>query len=164
MHSNLMQPDRYLPALIIDTVKLEQQDVQVERLNAPRLNYLGAGDRINPKEQPALDGVRERGRTADMIDMSIQAAHKWACDQVVNKGYFDAVVSSVNAYLRQLKARGAILGGKCWVDPDFNTEADIAAGKVTFSYDFTAPYPAERVTFRSTITSDYVASIFSTAA
>jgi hypothetical protein len=67
MHSNLMQPDRYLPALIIDTVKLEQQDVQVERLNAPRLNYLGAGDRINPKEQPALDGVRERGRTADMI-------------------------------------------------------------------------------------------------
>lgn len=102
-------------------------------------------------------------RTADMIDISIQQGHRWACDQVVNKGYVKAVVSSVNAYLRQLQARGAILGGKCWFDPDFNTDADIAAGKVTFSYDFTAPYPAEHVTFRSTITDDYIASIFAAA-
>jgi phage tail sheath protein FI len=102
-------------------------------------------------------------RTADMIDLSIQQGHRWACDQVINKGYVDAVVASVNAYLRQLQARGAILGGKCWFDPDFNTDADISAGKVTFSYDFTPPYPAERVTFRSTLTDDYISSIFAAA-
>lgn len=99
-------------------------------------------------------------RTADMIDLSIQRAHRWACDRVVNKAYFDEVTASVNAYLRQLQALGAIIGGKCWVDPDFNTPADLAAGKATFSYDFTAPSPAERVTFRSSITSDYLANIF----
>lgn len=102
-------------------------------------------------------------RTADMIDLSIQQGHRWACDQVINKGYVDAVVASVNAYLRQLQARGAILGGKCWFDPDFNTDADISAGKVTFSYDFTSPYPAERVTFRSTLTDEYISSIFAAA-
>lgn len=99
-------------------------------------------------------------RTADMIDLSIQRAHRWACDEVINKGYFDHVVASVNAYLRQLQARGAILGGSCWVDPDFNTAADIVNGNATFSYDFTAPYPAERVTFRSTITDKYISSLF----
>lgn len=102
-------------------------------------------------------------RTADMIDLSIQSAHRWACDQVINRGYIEAVVQSVNGYLRTLQARGAILGGKCWFDPDFNTDADITAGKVTFSYDFTPPYPAERVTFRSTLTDSYIASIFAAA-
>lgn len=99
-------------------------------------------------------------RTADMVDLSIQAAHRWACDQVINKGYIAEVVASVNAYLRQLQARGAILGGKCWFDPDLNADADISSGHVTFSYDFTAPFPAERVTFQSIITDDYIASIY----
>jgi phage tail sheath protein FI len=102
-------------------------------------------------------------RTADMIDVSIQKAHRWAVDRVINRAYFDEVAASVNAYLRQLKAQGAILGGKCWVDPDFNAPADIAAGHATFSYDFTPPTPAERVTFRSTITDNYISSIFAQA-
>jgi phage tail sheath protein FI len=102
-------------------------------------------------------------RAADMIDVSIQRAHRWACDQGINVGYVDAVVKSVNLYLRSLQARGAILGGKCWFDPDLNNDADIAAGKVTFSYDFTVPPPAERVSFRSTPTDLYISSIFTPA-
>ena len=99
-------------------------------------------------------------RTADMIDISIQQGHRWAVDKVVNKQYFEDVVASVNGFLRQLQARGAILGGRCWADPDFNTPADIAAGKVTFSYDFTPPTPAEHITFRSAVTIEYISSIF----
>lgn len=99
-------------------------------------------------------------RTKDMVDLSIQKAHRYAVDRVINKGYVEDVVASVNSYLRQLQARGAILGGRCWFDPDFNQNADITAGHVTFSYDFTPPYPAERVTFRSTITDEYIASLF----
>lgn len=99
-------------------------------------------------------------RTADMIDLSIQAAHKWACDQVITKAYVDTVVSSVNAYIRQLVARGAILGGKCWFDPDKNADADIIAGHVTFSYEFTPTYPSERVTFESSIVDTYISSLF----
>lgn len=99
-------------------------------------------------------------RTADMIDLSIQRGHRWAVDRPITRNYFDDVTDSVNGYLRQLQALGAILGGKCWVDPDFNTPADYAAGKVTFSYEFTPVAPAERVTFRSSITDKYVANLF----
>lgn len=102
-------------------------------------------------------------RTADMVDLSIQAAHRWACDQSITKAYVDTVVASVNAYIRQLNARGAILGGSCWFDPDYNSTADITAGHVTFSYEFTPTYPAERVTFRSSITDTYISSLFATS-
>lgn len=99
-------------------------------------------------------------RTADMIDISIAKAHRWAVDRSITKNYLEDVTASVKAYLRQLKTRGAILGGDCWVDPEFNTEADITQGHVTFSYDFTPPYPAERVTFRSHLVSDYIRNLF----
>jgi hypothetical protein len=99
-------------------------------------------------------------RTSDMIDISIAKAHRWAVDRSITKNYFDDVTASVRAYLRQLKTRGAILGGDCWVDPEFNTEADITKGNATFSYDFTPPYPAERVTFRSHLVSDYIRNLF----
>ena len=70
------------------------------------------------------------------------------------------VQDGVNAYLRQLKSQGAILGGKCYVDPDLNTPEAIAQGKVYFDFDFTPAYPAEHITFRSHLVTDYIAEIF----
>jgi phage tail sheath protein FI len=66
------------------------------------------------------------------------------------------VSESVNGYLRSLKNQGAILGGKCWPDPDLNTPANIAQGKVYFNFDFTPPYPAEHIIFRAILTNDYI--------
>lgn len=99
-------------------------------------------------------------RTMDMVDISIARAHRWAVDRGITKNYFDDVTASVKAYLRYLRTRGAILGGTCWVDPEFNTADDITKGNATFSYDFTAVYPAERVTFRSTLTDEYISNLF----
>lgn len=62
----------------------------------------------------------------------------------------------MNAYIRSLIAQGALLGGRCWADPDLNTPTNIADGKVFFNFDFTAPYPAEHITFRSILTLDYL--------
>lgn len=98
-------------------------------------------------------------RTADIINDSLQRAHLWAVDRCINRAYVTAVVNSVNAYLRQLKAQGAILGGKCWADPTLNTPENIADGKVFFDFDFTPPFPAERVTFRSHLVNDYVSEV-----
>ena len=72
------------------------------------------------------------------------------------KNYFDDVAESVNAYLRELKALGAVLGGRCDPDADLNSAASIADGKVWFNVEFTAPYPAEHVVFRSRIVNDYL--------
>ena len=104
---------------------------------------------------PAFSFLSVR-RTADLIYDSIQAAHFWAIDRNITKTYLEDVSESVNGYLRSLKNQGAILGGKCWPDPDLNTPANIAQGKVYFNFDFTPPYPAEHIIFRAILTNDYI--------
>lgn len=99
-------------------------------------------------------------RTADMIHESLLQAHLWAVDRAIGKAYVRDVQESVNAYLRHLKSVGAILGGRCWLDEELNSPANVAAGKVYFDFDFTPPAPAERVTFRSHLAADYAAEIF----
>lgn len=99
-------------------------------------------------------------RTADMIDESLKAAHLWAVDRGITKNYVSDVVEGVNRYLRYLKNIGAILGGKCWANPDLNTPDQIQSGKVYFDFDFTPVYPAEHITFRSHLVDDYIKDIF----
>lgn len=99
-------------------------------------------------------------RTADIINDSLLRAHLWAVDRGITKTYVEDVEEGVNAYLRDLTALGAILGGKCWADPDLNSAANIALGKVYFNFDFTPVYPAEHVTFRSHLVNDYITEVF----
>lgn len=99
-------------------------------------------------------------RTADMINESLLRAHLWAVDRGITKLYIDSVKEGVNAYLRSMKARGAILGGQCWADPELNTPDQIAQGKIYFDFDFTPVYPAEHITFRSHLVNDYVVELF----
>lgn len=98
-------------------------------------------------------------RTADMINESILRGHLWAVDRCISAVYLEEVMESVRGYLRSLKARGAILGGDVWVDPDLNSPTSIAAGQVFFDFEFTPPYPAERVTFRSHLVNTYVVDL-----
>jgi phage tail sheath protein FI len=99
-------------------------------------------------------------RTADMINESILRGHLWAVDRCITATYLEEVQESVREYLRSLKARGAILGGDVWVDPELNTPVSIANGQVFFDFEFTPPYPAERVTFRSHLVNSYVVDLF----
>lgn len=99
-------------------------------------------------------------RIADVINDSLLAAHLWAVDRNITKTYTDDVCESVNNYLRRLKRQGAILGGQCWADASLNTPSQIQSGNVTFDFDFTPPYPAERITFRSRLVDDYLTEIF----
>jgi phage tail sheath protein FI len=103
-------------------------------------------------------------RTADMIHESLIRAHLWAVDRAITATYVDDVVEGVQNYLDNLTARGAILGGRCWADEELNTPDQIALGRVYFNFDFTPVYPAERITFRSHLTNDYISTIFAQAA
>ncbi|MBF9235593.1 phage tail sheath C-terminal domain-containing protein [Microvirga alba] len=99
-------------------------------------------------------------RTADIINDSLLRAHLWAVDRNITKTYIQDVTEGVNAYLRHLTSIGAILGGSCWADPELNTPDQIAQGKVYFDFDFTPPFPAEHITFRSQMVNDYLTEIF----
>lgn len=99
-------------------------------------------------------------RTADMINDSLLRAHLWAVDRNITKTYCEDVCEGVNNYLRYLKNIGAVIGGSCWADSALNTPDQIQQGKITFDFDFTPPYPAEHITFRSRLVSDYLEEIF----
>lgn len=99
-------------------------------------------------------------RTNDMINEAILQSHLWAVDRNITKTYIEDVLEGINAYLRSLVARGVILGGKAWADPALNTADKITQGNVTFDYDFTPPYPAERITMRSHLVDDYITEVF----
>lgn len=98
-------------------------------------------------------------RTADMIKDSILRAHLWAVDRNISRNYLSDVAKSVNDYIGSLVAQGALLGGRCYPTPGLNTPASISDGKADFSFDFTPPFPAERITFRSRLVNDYIEEI-----
>lgn len=98
-------------------------------------------------------------RTADIINDSLLRAHMWAVDRNITRTYVQEVTDGVNAFLRELQALGAILGGRCWADPDLNTPTAIADGRVYFNFDFTPPYPAEHIVFRSHLVGDYLEEV-----
>ena len=100
-------------------------------------------------------------RTADMINDSLLKAHLWAVDRNITKTYIEDVLEGINNYLRHLKSIGAIIGGVAFADPELNTPDQIALGKVSFDFDFTPPYPAEHIIFRSRMVDDYLQEIFS---
>lgn len=99
-------------------------------------------------------------RMVDEVNDALLQASMQFVDEGITANYVTAVTQEVNAYLRQLQARGAITGGKCWADKSLNTPNEIKNGHISFNFDLGAVYPAERITFTSTINDDYVTTIF----
>ena len=85
-------------------------------------------------------------RVADIIAESVEQSSLQFVDRPINNAFIDAVTESVNAFLRTLVARGAIIDGKCWYDKSLNEATELAAGHIVFSYDFmveaVAPSPS----------------------
>lgn len=90
-------------------------------------------------------------RTADIIHESVEYSMLQFIDHPIDKGLIDAITESVNAFMRVLIGRGAIIDGKCSFDPAKNEPVQIAAGHLTFDIEFMPPTPAERITFESFI-------------
>ena len=99
-------------------------------------------------------------RINDAINESILRAHLWAVDRNITRTYLEDVANSVQGFLDDLKAQGAILGGRCWPTAGRNTRQKVQSGQACFSFEFTPAYPAERVTFVSQIVDNYIEEIF----
>jgi Bacteriophage tail sheath protein len=106
----------------------------------------------------------KRRRISDMIGESILQSHFWAVDRNADKTYFEDVIEGVNSYGRRLITVGALVGFKCWADPDLNTPEALEAGKVYFNYDWVETPTAEHITFRSIINNGYLAEVLPNAA
>ncbi len=90
-------------------------------------------------------------RTADVIHESIELAMLQFIDRPINQATIDSIRESVNAFIRTLIGRGALVDGKCIYNKDKNPPTELALGHLTFDIEFLPPTPAERITFESFI-------------
>jgi len=89
-------------------------------------------------------------RTADIVAESIEFSTMQFLDRPISV-VIDGVLSMVNAFLRTLIGRGAIVDGKCWFPKDKNPPDQLADGRLYFAYSLMPPPPAERITFAQVI-------------
>ena len=82
-------------------------------------------------------------RTANVIEDSLRASHKWAVDRNISARYFELVSQSVNSFLKGLQADGAILGGECYPDREKISKARIKEGQADFKVEWSGSYPAQ---------------------
>ncbi|MCA1379377.1 phage tail sheath subtilisin-like domain-containing protein [Bradyrhizobium sp. BRP05] len=88
-------------------------------------------------------------RTADMVYESLERAERSRLDKPFSYQLLSGIQGDVNSYLRLLRARGALIGGKCWIDPTINTPATFAAGELTVDFDLEPPACLEHLQFRA---------------
>jgi hypothetical protein len=86
-------------------------------------------------------------RTMDVIEQSVQLTMLQFLDQPISNGLISAILASVNAFLRTLIQRGALVDGSASYNPAENPASQVAAGQLVFDIDCMPPPPAERLTF-----------------
>jgi phage tail sheath protein FI len=88
-------------------------------------------------------------RTADMVYESLERAERSRLDKPFSTQLLSGIQGDVNAYLRLLRSRGALIGGKAWIDPTINTPATFAAGELSVDFDLEPPACLEHLQFRA---------------
>lgn len=90
-------------------------------------------------------------RTADILHESVEYSMLQFMDYPIDNGLIDSICESVNAFIRTLIGRGALIDGKCKFNASKNPVEEIANGHLLFDIEFMPPTPAERITFESFI-------------
>jgi len=98
-------------------------------------------------------------RTADILHESVEYSMLQFIDHPITNGLIDAICESVNAFIRTLIGRGALIDGKCFYNPDKNPTTEVANGHLLFDIEFMPPTPAERITFESFINIELLKSL-----
>jgi len=144
---------------IVITASLTDSTAQNQLLNAAGIityfNSFGTslltwGNRsaMYPSDTQAINFVNIQ-RIKDILEESIEVAMLPFIDQPINNGTIDSVRGTVNAFIRSLIQRGALIDGACTFDPTLNPTEQLAAGNVVYSLSFMGPTPMERITFNS---------------
>jgi phage tail sheath protein FI len=151
----ILGPDIQLYASILDSTS------DVNALNAAGIvtvfNAFGTGLRVWGNRSAAYpsstapDNFISVRRTMDVIEESVELAMLQFIDQPISNALIDAILASVNAFVRSLIQRGALVAGSASFNPAENPPAQIAAGQLTFDLDVMPPPPAERITFQAFI-------------
>ncbi|MGY3257033.1 phage tail sheath family protein [Pseudomonas sp. GM17] len=100
-----------------------------------------------------------RVRTMDIVMDAILYGHKWAVDRSITATYVNDVTEGLRAFMRDLKAQGAIINFEVYADPELNTESQLEQGKVYWNIRFTDVPPAENPNFRVEVTKQWLREV-----
>ncbi|EOG3619346.1 phage tail sheath subtilisin-like domain-containing protein [Pseudomonas putida] len=100
-----------------------------------------------------------RVRTMDMVMDAILYGHKWAVDRGITATYVRDVTEGLNAFMRDLKAQGAIINFEVYADPDLNTASALEQGKIYWNIRFTDVPPAENPNFIFDVVNDWLTEV-----
>jgi phage tail sheath protein FI len=149
--SGILGPDVTLYASIMDAAS------DVNNLNAAGIltvfNAFGTGLRVwgnRSAGYPTIttpDNFISARRTMDVIEESVQLSMLQFIDQPISNALITAILASVNAFVRTLIQRGALVAGSASYNPAENPPSQIAAGQLVFDIDVMPPPPAERISF-----------------
>ena len=149
--NGILGPDVTLYASLLDAAS------DVNNLNAAGIvtvfNAFGTGLRVWGNRTAGFptittpDNFISVRRTMDVIEESVQLAMLQFIDQPISNALITAILASVNAFLRTLIQRGALIAGAATYNPAENPPAQVAAGQLVFDIDVMPPPPAERLTF-----------------
>ncbi|MNJ29885.1 Phage tail sheath protein [compost metagenome] len=95
---------------------------------------------------------------------AILYGHKWAVDRSITATYVKDVTEGLQAFMRDLKAQGAIINFEVFADPDLNTASQLEQGKVYWNIRFTDVLPAENPNFRVEVTNQWLTEVLDKAA
>lgn len=104
-----------------------------------------------------------RVRTLFILMDAVQAGHKWAVDRSITKTYVKDVTDGLDAFMRDLKAQGAIINFEVFPDTELNTASQIAQGKVYWRIRFTDVPPAENPNFLFEVTEQWMTEVLEAA-
>ncbi|HEV7989906.1 MAG TPA: phage tail sheath subtilisin-like domain-containing protein [Candidatus Binataceae bacterium] len=161
-------PDVTLYASVLDAAS------DVNNLNAQGIvtvfNAFGTGLRVWGNRSAAYPTVTTPNnfisvrRTMDVIEESVELAMLQFIDQPISNALISAILASVNAFIRSLIGRGALVAGSASYNPAENPSNQVAAGQLVFDIDVMPPPPAERLTFNVYIDSTLLSGLGDTNA
>jgi len=100
-----------------------------------------------------------RVRTVDIVMDAILYGHKWAVDRSITKTYVKDVTEGLQAFMRDLKAQGAVINFEVFPDSELNTASQLSEGRVYWNIRFTDVPPAENPTFRVEVTDQWITEV-----
>lgn len=100
-----------------------------------------------------------RVRTLDIVMDAILFGHKWAVDRGITRTYVQDVTNGLEAFMRDLRAQGAIINFEVYPDPELNTASQLEQGRVYWNIRFTDVPPAENPQFRVEVTNQWITEV-----
>lgn len=104
-------------------------------------------------------------RTQDVLSDAIEASFvKWTIDRPLNGNTVSEIESSLNAFVRQEKARGPLIGGRISLNRELNTLASLRSGQLYMDVEYEPTAVLSGLTVRMIRNDEFYEIVFGSVA